>query len=203
MSELAKATNCIEKVVVAGFVNVNQQLNDAKYEALKNKEKLYAQAAQNFAASQMDAYKNKCDLQMAVQEVKFDACKNKDALSRELDECCCELKLQACKDTSDVLQKVDLRAMEGFALARQIDTVRVRDQLEEQQTENSIFKYADSLDPYSGYGGRRGRGIQNYNHNEIYEGKRRKSRSHRRRSGSSSSDSSRSRGSRGSRGSRK
>ena len=205
VSEMNKSTTCIEKALVAGFTCVSQQLNDAKYEALKNKEKLYAQAAQNFAQSQMDAYKNKCDLQMQMQEIKFDACKNKDALSRELEECCCELKMQSAKQASDLGQKVDMRAMEASALARDIDTTRIRDALEDTKTENTVLKFAGADDDYGyGYGRRGRRGFVNYNHNEIFDDHRRRHKHHRSRSRSSdSSDSeSRSRGSRSSRGSR-
>ena len=209
VSEITKVSNDLGKALVCGFTNVSQQLNDAKYEALKNKEKLYAQAATNFAAQQLDAYKNKTDLAMQMAEFKFEACKGKDALSRELAECCCEIKMQAAESKNSVQKQIDdcccelkmevtkgdceinknidLKSMEAKELARYIDGVRVRDELREAQTENTALKYCNDDYGY-GYGKRRRGENKNYNYNyvEVEDKHHKRGRNHGRHFGSSS-----------------
>jgi hypothetical protein len=171
--ELNKQSTDLSKQMMCGFTNVSQQLNDAKYEALKNKEKLYAQAASNFAASQLDSYKNKAELAMQVADVKFEASKTKDHLSRQMDECCCELKMLSSKEACDIQQKIDAKSSEQKELTRALDENRVRDALRDSTTENAFLKLAAFADDgYDGYGyggrGRRKRGYVNENENHIY-----------------------------------
>lgn len=170
--ELNKQATDLSKQMMCGFSSVTQQLNDAKYEALKNKEKLYAQAAANFATNQMEAYKNKCDLAMQIAEVKFDASKNKDHLSRQIEECCCELKMEVSKDSCDIQQKIDQKACEQKELSRSLDETRVRDALRDSATENAFLKlaaYTGIGDDYCyGYGNRKRHGYVNENKNHIY-----------------------------------
>lgn len=167
-AEISKVQNDLSKQMMCGFASVTQQLNDAKYEALKNKEKLYSQAATNFAQQQMEAYKNKAELAMQLADVKFDACRNKDALSRQMDECCCEIQKEVNKDACDIVKKLDECCCEEKELIRAIDTTRIRDNLERAAFDNTFLRYIGpggygAEDPYYddyGYYGyrRRGRG---------------------------------------------
>jgi hypothetical protein len=204
LMELGKVANELSKSMDYGFKAVAQQVCEAKYEALKNDERLYSQAAANQAATQLEAFKNKAELQAQLADLKFETLRQKDSLSRQMDECCCELKMLSAKETCDLQQKIDASTSAQIQLQKEIQTDRYREDLSALKTENAIFKYADAEDPYyGGYGGygrwgRRGRlGDKTeseavvYNYIDPYRG-----RSHRRSHHSGSPDSRDSRSSR-------
>jgi len=68
-----------------------------------------------------------------VAAIQLEACKNREAISKQLAECCCELK-----------EKIDIRATETNLLIRETENQRVRDALNAANTENMLMKLVKS-----------------------------------------------------------
>jgi len=117
-------------------------------EQQKVKECLASQAAQNFAISQLEQQKIKESLTLQLQEAKYEALKHKNDLSKELGDCCCEIKM-----------KVDQRAQDVIGTVDTLDRNRLRDDLTVANNENNVLKLMEYyFDDRDGYRGGRGRG---------------------------------------------
>jgi hypothetical protein len=97
-----------------------------------------------FAALLLEQQKTKECLTLQLQDAKYEALKNKQELSKELSECCCEIKMKVDQRTQDILGNMD-----------SIDRDRLRDGLTQATNEASVLKILDWYDD-RGYG-RRGR----------------------------------------------
>lgn len=122
---------------------------DNQYAALmleqqKVKECLAAQAANNFAINQLEQQKIKEVITIQLQDAKYEALKNKQDLSKEMAECCCEVKQKIDQRTQDVINTVDT-----------LDRNRLRDEVNTINNENTILRL---LDDDWGRGRYRGRG---------------------------------------------
>jgi len=109
----------------------------------------------HFAALLLEQQKVKECITLQLQEAKYEALKNKQDLSKEMGECCCEIK-----------QKVDQRSQDVINTVDTLDRNRLRDEVNTINNENTILRL---LDYDRGYRGR---------------GRHSRSRSPRRRSGS-------------------
>lgn len=110
----------------------------------------------HFAALLLEQQKSKECLTLQLQDAKYEALKNKCDLSKEMAECCCEVKMKIDQRGQDVINTVDT-----------LDRNRLRDEVNTINNENTILRL---LDHDRGY--YRGRGRHS------------RSRSPRRRSGS-------------------
>ena len=122
---------------------------DSQYASLmleqqKVKESLAAQAANHFAVNQLEQQKLKEVITMQLQDAKYEALKNKQELSKEMAECCCEIKQKVDQRTQDVINTVDT-----------LDRNRLRDEVNTINNENTILRL---LDGDWGRGRGRGRG---------------------------------------------
>ena len=124
--------------------------NDNQFAALlleqqKVKECLASQAANNFAINQLEQQKIKEVITMQLQDAKYEALKNKQELSKEMAECCCEVKQKIDQRTQDVINTVDT-----------LDRNRLRDEVNTINNENTFLKFLDFDRGYDrGYGRRR------------------------------------------------
>jgi hypothetical protein len=129
----------------------------------KNKEHLASHAAMQFAAmisktdghaaclsKQMDNHyasilleqqKSKELISRELAEAKYEALKNKMELSKEMGECCCEIK-----------QKVDQRTQDVIGVVDTLDRNRLRDEVNTTSNENNLLKFAE-FGPWGGFGG--------------------------------------------------
>ena len=99
-----------------------------------------------FAALLLEQQKAKECLTLQLQDAKYEALKNKLDLSKEMAECCCEVK-----------QKIDQRAQDVIGTVDTLDRNRLRDELNVTANENNVLKILEWYDD-RGYGGYRGRG---------------------------------------------
>ena len=124
-------------------------------EQQKVKECLAQQAAQQFAISQLEAQKVKEVITLQLQEAKYEALKSKNELSKEMAECCCDVK-----------QKIDQRTQDVIGVVDTLDRNRLRDEINTTNNENNLLKFAEyaglGFDDY-GYG-RGGRGSRRNHH---------------------------------------
>ena len=126
--------------------------NDNQFAALlleqqKVKECLASQAANNFAINQLEQQKIKEVITMQLQDAKYEALKNKQDLSKEMAECCCEIKQKVDQRTQDVINTVDT-----------LDRNRLRDEVNTINNENTFLKFLDFDRGYDrGYGRRHSR----------------------------------------------
>lgn len=121
-------------------------------EQQKTKECLAQQAAQQFAISQLEAQKVKEVITLQLQEAKYEALKSKNELSKEMAECCCEVKQKIDQRTQDVIGTVDT-----------LDRNRLRDEINTTNNENNLLKFAEfSPFGYGGYGRGHGRGSRRH-----------------------------------------
>jgi len=97
-----------------------------------------------FAALLLEQQKSKECLTLQLQEAKYEALKNKLDLSKEMAECCCEVK-----------QKIDQRAQDVIGTVDTLDRNRLRDNLTVTANENNVLKI---LEWYDDRGYDRGRG---------------------------------------------
>ena len=115
-------------------------------EQQKVKECLASQAANNFAINQLEQQKIKEVITMQLQDAKYEALKNKQDLSKEMAECCCEIKQKVDQRTQDVINTVDT-----------LDRNRLRDEVNTINNENTFLKFLDFDRGYDRGYGRRGR----------------------------------------------
>lgn len=125
-------------------------------EQQKVKECLAQQAAQQFAISQLEAQKVKEVITLQLQEAKYEALKSKNELSKEMAECCCDVK-----------QKIDQRTQDVIGVVDTLDRNRLRDEINTTNNENNLLKFAE----YAGLGwggdygyGHGGRGSRRNHH---------------------------------------
>ena len=97
----------------------------------------------HFAALLLEQQKSKEVITMQLQEAKYEALKNKCDLSKEMAECCCEIKMKVDQRGQDVINTVDT-----------LDRNRLRDEVNTINNENTILKLLD----YGDYGYGRGHG---------------------------------------------
>jgi hypothetical protein len=141
--EICKAKNDLER-------QASDNTGMLRYKDLKNKCELQKQASDNFAAIQTKALENKLEIEMQAAEYhaanQLLAFQNKSALSRELEECCCDLKqlatMQHCeikqidaRSKQAILSKVGNTADETQQLIKSSETERIRDELARIRTE--------------------------------------------------------------------
>jgi len=129
----------------------------------KNKEHLASHSAMQFAAlisktdghaaglaKQMDNHyasilleqqKAKEVISRELADAKYEALKNKMELSKEMGECCCEIK-----------QKVDQRTQDVIGVVDTLDRNRLRDEVNTTSNENNLLKFAE-FGPWGGFGG--------------------------------------------------
>ena len=110
-------------------------------EQQKLKECLAQQAAQNFAINQLEQQKIRESLSLQLQEAKYEALKNKCDLSKEMAECCCEIKQKVDQRTQDVIGTVDT-----------LDRNRLRDEINTTNNEKNLLKFME-FGPWGGAGG--------------------------------------------------
>jgi hypothetical protein len=100
----------------------------------------------HFAALLLEQQKVKECLSLQLQEAKYEALKNKQELSKELAECCCEIKMKVDHRSQDVINTVDT-----------LDRNRLRDDLTVANNENNLLRALEYYEDHgNGYG--RGRG---------------------------------------------
>ena len=101
----------------------------------------------HFAALLLEQQKSKEVITMQLQDAKYEALKNKCDLSKELAECCCEIKMKVDQRGQDVINTVDT-----------LDRNRLRDEVNTITNENSILRILELADRDYGRGyGRRHR----------------------------------------------
>ena len=98
----------------------------------------------HFAALLLEQQKVKECLTLQLQDAKYEALKNKQELSKELAECCCEIKMKVDHRSQDVINTVDT-----------LDRNRLRDDLTVANNENNLLR---ALEYYEDHGNGRGRG---------------------------------------------
>jgi hypothetical protein len=108
--------------------NLTLQIQDTKFEALKNQQFLSAQMAQstNQISTQQAA---------ATADAKYEALKNQQLLAAQMAECCCEVK-----------SRIDQRAMDVTNVVNTLDTNRLRDNWVTSRDEVNIYRVFDRLD---------------------------------------------------------
>jgi len=98
----------------------------------------------HFAALLLEQQKVKECISLQLQEAKYEALKNKNELSKEFGDCCCEIKMKVDQRAQDVINTVDT-----------LDRNRLRDDLTVANNENNVLKILEFYDGDFGRGRRR------------------------------------------------
>ena len=98
----------------------------------------------HFAALLLEQQKVKECLTLQLQEAKYEALKNKQDLSKELAECCCEIKMKVDNRSQDVINTVDT-----------LDRNRLRDDLTVANNENQLLRALEYYEDHGRHGRRR------------------------------------------------
>ena len=99
----------------------------------------------HFAALLLEQQKVKECISLQLQEAKYEALKNKNELSKEFGDCCCEIKMKVDQRAQDVINTVDT-----------LDRNRLRDDLTVANNENNVLKILEFYQD-GDYGRGRGR----------------------------------------------
>lgn len=86
----------------------------------------------HFAALLLEQQKAKECITLQLQEAKYEALKNKCDMSKEMAECCCEIK-----------QKIDQRSQDVIGTVDTLDRNRLRDEVNTTNNENNLLKLAE------------------------------------------------------------
>ncbi len=120
--------------LIQGNANIhNLALKDIQLDICKSEKNQLFEMAKMQASIEKQASENTCHIQM-------EALKNKQDLSTQLAECCCELKEKIDRCCCELKEKVDLRATETNLLLRELDSNRIKEQLAAAQQENFLLK---------------------------------------------------------------
>jgi hypothetical protein len=143
--------------MASGFQNISEEHLRTKHDLAQQASTYYAsnmleqqkstallskQQDNHFAALLLEQQKSKECLTLQLQEAKYEALKNKCDLSKEMAECCCEIKMKVDQRGQDVINTVDT-----------LDRNRLRDEVNTINNENTILKLLD----YGDYGRHRHR----------------------------------------------
>ena len=113
---------------------------------------LAKQLDNHYSSLLLEQQKSKELITLQLHEAKYEALKHKMELSKEMGDCCCEIK-----------QKVDQRSQEVIGVVDTLDRNRLRDEVNTTTNENSLLKFAE-LGGYGGPGGFGGYGGHGYHH---------------------------------------
>jgi hypothetical protein len=102
------------------FIKLIWGFCDVKSTVLKTQNELERQAGANYADLKFQAAENK-------SAIILDSTQNANAISKQLAECCCEIK-----------EKISMRADQTDFLINSIEKERIRDQLRAAQNDNLI-----------------------------------------------------------------
>lgn len=99
--------------------------------------------------SLLELCKAKNDLERQAADnrasIEYKALENREALARQLAECCCEIKEQQLRQHCEIKEKVDARATQTELLIREIDAQRIRDALTQANSENTFLRLQATL----------------------------------------------------------
>jgi hypothetical protein len=115
---------------------MNQSCNQyaaIQLEQHRTTDALASQAAQNYASTLLEQHKIKEALSQQLFDAKYEALKNKDALSMQMSECCCEIK-----------QKIDCKVSGLADNIKDIEANRIRDSLIIEKNENMFARLLNS-----------------------------------------------------------
>lgn len=102
---------------------------------------LSKQLDNHYASILLEQQKSKELISRELADAKYEALKNKMELSKEMGECCCEIK-----------QKVDQRTQDVIGVVDTLDRNRLRDEVNTTTNENSLLKLAE-FGPWGGFPG--------------------------------------------------
>jgi len=102
---------------------------------------LAKQLDNHYASILLEQQKAKELISRELADAKYEALKNKMELSKEMGECCCEIK-----------QKVDQRTQDVISVVDTLDRNRLRDEVNTTSNENNLLKFAE-FGPWGGFGG--------------------------------------------------
>jgi hypothetical protein len=102
---------------------------------------LAKQLDNHYASILLEQQKSKELISLQLHEAKYEALKHKMELSKEMGDCCCEIK-----------QKVDQRSQEVIGVVDTLDRNRLRDEVNTTSNENNLLKFAE-FGPGGGFGG--------------------------------------------------
>jgi len=108
---------------------------------------LAKQLDNHYSSLLLEQQKSKELITLQLHEAKYEALKHKMELSKEMGDCCCEIK-----------EKVDQRSQEVIGVVDTLDRNRLRDEVNTTNNENNLLKFAElgSFGGYGGYGGYEG-----------------------------------------------
>jgi hypothetical protein len=109
---------------------------------------LSKQMDNHYASMLLEQQKSKELISRELADAKYEALKNKMELSKEMGECCCEVK-----------QKIDQRTQEVIQVVDTLDRNRLRDEINTTNNENNLLKFSEfgAFGGGFGYGGGYGR----------------------------------------------
>jgi hypothetical protein len=100
----------------------------------------------------------KSDLAMQLKEAELEALKTEQRLSKQMAECCCEIKEKVDMNSCAIKEKIDTRATITDVLIKDNETSRLKDDLYYSREKYLIRSRRDrSFSPRRGRDGRDGR----------------------------------------------
>ena len=121
---LDKSINGLERQASDNLSSVRLQVSEFKghseLESEKSRNMIQRDAEHHYTKIQLQAAEN-------AHRIELDACKNREALSRQLSDCCCEIK-----------EKIGSSADNTDSLISRLETDRLRDSLQTAKTEALI-----------------------------------------------------------------
>ena len=127
-------TRVLERQAADNKAQLEKQVYLVDRNVTESKCSIERQAAEYKASVEHNILMSKCTLERQAAEnkasIELEALKNKEALARQMAECCCEVK-----------EKIEQRFCETNQLIREIDSNRIRDQLNDAKQENLFLKF--------------------------------------------------------------
>lgn len=144
--------------VAAGSRDQLLSAKDIQIQQLQVKSDLMQQSLGSFAGARTDLFQVKSELAMQLKDAELEALKTEQRLSKQLAECCCEIKEKVDMNSCAIKEKVDARATITDVLIKDTEASRLKDELYFAREKYLIRGRRDrSFSPRRGRDGRDGR----------------------------------------------
>lgn len=167
-SDIMQTLNAVDRTAAAVAVQVaagttaNQlSAKDILIQQLQVKGDLLQFNGTGFGQARTDLFQVKSDLAMQLKEAELEALKTEQRLSKQMAECCCEIKEKIDMNSCAIKEKIDTRATITDVLIKDTEASRLKDELyysREKYLIRSHHHHRDrSYSPRRGRDGRDGR----------------------------------------------
>jgi hypothetical protein len=129
MNAVDRTASAVAVQVAAGSRDQLLSAKDIQIQQLQVRGDMLQFVGTGFSQGRTDLFQVKSDLAMQLKEAELEALKTEQRLSKQLAECCCEIKEKVDMNSCAIKEKVDARATITDVLIKDTEASRLKDDL--------------------------------------------------------------------------